>query len=451
MIELRNKRIVVIGLARTGAAVAKVCRGLGAEVTVLEKAAEPADAKIAADLEALGVELRFGAGEPESLPGADLIVPSPGVSPSTPMLRRALESDTAIVSEIELAWRLTDRPVTAVTGTNGKTTTTTLIGEMLRVAGVEADVCGNIGFPMIEAIGNRAAGPLIVEVSSFQLSFVDRFRPRIAVLLNLTGDHLDWHGNLDSYIGAKLNLFRRQGADDWAIIRSVDAAGVDAGAGRPLIFGGDHGVFIQDGWLAHDIRGKVVRIAPTASLAIRGGHNLENAMAASAAALALGVGEEPIAEALQAFKGVEHRLEPVTQTGGVLFYNDSKATNPDAAETAIKAFDRQVVLLAGGRNKGNSFESLAKAAAGRVKLAVLFGEAADEIEAAFGRRGVPTARTGSLSEAVRLAVGRAVSGDVVLLAPACASFDMFVDYEERGRSFKATVMAEVGQLGKVQG
>jgi len=448
LIDLKDKKIIVIGLARTGAAVARCCRGLGARVLVVERSAKPADPVQAASLLSLGIELVFGAHDQQVLAGADLIIPSPGVSPSAPVLGQAIDSGLPVISEIELAFQLTSRPIIAVTGTNGKTTTTTLIGEILQAAGKAADVCGNIGRPMIEAVGTDASAPLVVEVSSFQLEFVDKFRPHIGVLLNIAPDHLDWHEDIEAYRAAKLKMFKHQTTRDWAVA-GVDCASFIAGTrGRKLVFGGDRGVFTEGGWIRHDLNGESIGIVPIDELVVRGEHNVANAMAAAAVALIEGVDEETIALSLREFRGVEHRLEQVMRDNGVIFYNDSKATNPAAAITALRAFSGGIILLAGGRNKGNSFEELAREAAGRVKLAVLFGESAPDLSAALARHSVPVSRAGSLDEAVRTGAGAAGSGDVVLLAPACASFDMFSDYEERGRVFKAAVRAEVRSLAK---
>ncbi len=363
-------------------------------------------------------------------------------------MRAAVDGGFQVASEIELAFWLTKRPVIAVTGTNGKTTTTTMIGDILRAAGKAADVCGNIGRPMIEAPLEGTA-PLVVEVSSFQLEYADTFRPRVAVLLNVAPDHIDWHGDFESYRVSKAKIFRRQTATDWAVAGADCADLIGAGpAGRIIVGGGAGGVFLSGGRITHDLRGEPAAVMAAADLGVPGEHNLNNAMAAAAAALALGVDEHTIARALRDFKGVEHRLEFVLEDGGVLFYNDSKATNPAAAATALKAFDRGIIWLAGGRNKGNSFEGLAEEAAGRVKLAVLFGESAPDLRRALTARDVPAADAGSLAEAVHTATTRARAGDVVLLAPACASFDMFRDYEDRGRAFKAAVLVEVGSFGK---
>lgn len=449
MIDLRDKKVVVVGLAMTGISIARYCRNRGARVLVLEQSLAPADPDQAKSLLSMGVEIRYGAHDSQALDHADLVVPSPGVPPATPILQRALKRGLPVISEIELAFLFTTRPVIAVTGTNGKTTTTTLIGEIFDAAGRPVDVCGNIGRPMIDVPGLDVPSdiPLVVEVSSFQLEFTDKFKPDIGVLLNVSPDHLDWHENMEDYENAKLKMFRRQTSEDWSVVNFECVPLVASSSGQRLVFGGYSGVFVRDGWIAHDFRRKTTRIVPVDELSIRGQHNVSNAMAAAAVALIEGIDEDVIAEALRRFNGVEHRLEPVMHDSGILFYNDSKATNPAAAMTALRAFDGAIIMLAGGRNKGNSFEELAKEARGRVKLAILFGESASDLSAALTRYSVPVTVVDSLGEAVHAAVGAAGSGDVVLLAPACASFDMFSDYEARGRAFKAAVRAEVESIG----
>jgi UDP-N-acetylmuramoylalanine--D-glutamate ligase len=418
-------------------------------VELLEKSARPANPHVARDLEAMGVNLSFGPHAEDAVDGADLIVPSPGIPPATPILERAARLKLPVISEIELAFGLTQRPMVAVTGTNGKTTTVTLIGEILSAGGLGADVCGNIGRPVSEVLDN-GSGPLVLEVSSFQLEFTDSFRPAIAVLLNLTEDHLDWHGTFEAYKAAKLKIFQRQTADDWALIGPAGFPLVKDRPSRKLTFGGaGGGVFLKDGHIVHDMERETMSVLPVNELLVRGDHNLINCMAAVGVGLLHGVPSSVMAEVLRAFKGVEHRLELVTEDGGVLFYNDSKATNPEAAVKAIEAFDQGIILLAGGRNKGAGFDELAAKAVGRVRTAVLFGESAGDLRRAFEGQSIPTIAGGSLEEAVRLAIGEARSGDVVLLSPACASFDLFRDYEERGRCFKEAVVTEVSSHGSI--
>jgi UDP-N-acetylmuramoylalanine--D-glutamate ligase len=450
--DLKNKRVAVIGLARTGIATARFCLDRGAAVKIFERSPMSVDPGVIEELKARGAETVFGASvqdgsESAALGAVDLVVPSPGVPPSSPVLRAAAGEGVPIISEIELASMCTDRILIAVTGTNGKTTTVTLIGNILEAAGLEPEVAGNIGRPLIEAVAGPGRGPLVVETSSFQLEYTQNFRPRIAVIMNLTPDHADWHGGLDAYHRSKLKIFQSQQSSDWAVVNHDLTAAVGTTAARTVAFGGAAGVFVRDGWICQDFLSGPQRIIPLDRLFLRGAHNYENIMAAVAVGLISAVPAKRIAETVIGFRGVEHRLEFVGERQGVKFYNDSKATNPSAAVKAVEAFDGGLILLAGGRNKGNLFDEMAAAVRGRVKLAVLFGEAAEDIEAAFRNQGISTERGDSLAEAVSLAKAAAAEGDIVLLSPACASFDMFRDFEERGRIFKELVATEASVVG----
>lgn len=445
--HLENQRVAIVGLARTGVATARFCLDQGAHLTVYEMSRPKVKPEIVEELEARGARVCFGDGNGVALGDIDLVVPSPGVPPHAPILTEASRLGIPIVSEVELAAGFTDRLMVAVTGTNGKTTTVTLIGQILEAAGFNPDVVGNIGRPLIEAIRSADTGPLVVEVSSFQLEYTAGFRPAVAVFLNLTNDHADWHGGPDAYQKAKLKIFQAQKVTDLAIINESLRPVVGETSARLIVFGGKRGVFIHDGWICQDFTSGAEKIVSLDRLLIEGAHNHENVMAAICAALALDVPVDVIAAVVMEFSGVEHRLEFTGDHGGVRFYNDSKATNPAAAARAVTAFRADVVLLAGGRNKGNEFDELAAHAVGRVKLAILFGEAAGDIGRAFANRGIPVKRCVTLAEAVSLARGEVRAGDVVLLSPACASFDMFRDYEERGRAFKDLVAAKVSAIG----
>ncbi len=448
MIDLENKKVIVIGLARTGYAVAKRCRELGARVWVTEMGERLGRAEESRSLEALGVEVDFGPHDIGILEGADLVIPSPGIPPSTAIIKEAKKRGLPVISEIELSSRLTTQPIIGVTGTNGKTTTTALVVDILRAAGIKSEACGNIGRPMVEFLTSDNSVTLVVELSSFQLEFVDQFRPDVGVLLNITPDHLNWHEGFEAYTDAKLKMFARQTSSDWAIANESCLRLIDFGQARKLIFGRSPGVFIKDQWIVHDLKGGLRRILKLGDLPLRGAHNLANAMAATAVALTQEVTEEVIATALRDFKGVEHRLDLILQISGILFYNDSKATNPEATIGAIGSFSEEIILLAGGRNKGNDFDQLALEAKGRVKSAILFGESASEMTDSFEKHSIQTKKVNSLEEAVRLGIKLAKVGDVVLLSPACASQDMFSDYQERGHCFENAVKAEVGLNGK---
>jgi UDP-N-acetylmuramoylalanine--D-glutamate ligase len=372
-------------------------------------------------LRAAGVEVVLGTEDPELLDGVDLLVKSPGVPTEAPLMAAARERGLTVWSEVELGSRLLANPVLGVTGTNGKTTTSELLGAVFRAAGKPVSVAGNVGRPLTGLDGALAEDAWIVcELSSFQLEDIEAFRPRVAVLLNLTADHLDRHADLDAYRAAKLRIFENQQPDDVAVVPR-DFEGLP-GHGRRVEFD-----------LGDDL--------PAEPL-IPGEHNRENAAAATAAARAAGISDESIAEALRTFEGVPHRLELVGEAGGVRFVNDSKATNPEAAERALSAYPPGVRLILGGSRKGSSFASLARRAReAAVAQAYLIGESADDLAEALAAQGVRFTNSGTLDRAVRDAFTDAERGEVVLLSPACASYDQFRDFEERGERFRELVEA----------
>jgi UDP-N-acetylmuramoylalanine--D-glutamate ligase len=371
---------------------------------------------------------------------ADLVVPSPGVPAAHPVYRLARASGVPVRGEVELAFRWSICPLVAVTGTNGKTTVTTLIAEMLTASGVPALPAGNIGLPLSDAVGNDDVKVVVAEVSSFQLAFADSFRPSVAVWLNLAPDHLDWHGGMDAYVAAKARIWARQGPGDVAVVNADDPVVMARAATAPsrlVTFGTqsatvDYGVV--DGWL-HGPEGRLVEVdrMPRSMP-----HDVSNALAAAAAALAAGATVEGVRSALVAHAALPHRLTLVAYAGGVRWYDDSKATNPHAAAAAVRSFD-SVVLIAGGRNKGLDLAAMAEAA-GPVRAVVAIGEAAPEVAAAF--EGVrPVAAATTMDEAVAAAATLARTGDVVLLSPGCASFDWYRSYAERGEDFARAVHA----------
>jgi UDP-N-acetylmuramoylalanine--D-glutamate ligase len=450
--DLRGTEVLVVGMARSGAAAARFAASRGARVTVND--AKPADrlGDEAAALEAAGVRVVAG-GHPEELfRGAGLVVVSPGVPADTPALEAARAAGVPVVGEVELAsWYLKGR-IVGITGSNGKTTTTSLTYEVLRGAGFDATVSGNIGRPLVSLVDvSNEAQWHVVELSSFQLELVDRMRVHRAVLLNITPDHLDRHKTLEAYAAAKGRIFANQEPEDLAVLNADDplaAEFADATQARVCFFSraGELGAGIcrVGDWLVWRAAGGVVeQLMPIAEVPLFGEHNLENVCAALAVGRDLGIPTDRMREAVRAFRGVEHRLERVAEIDGVTFFNDSKATNTDAAIKAIEAFAGRAgrtVLVAGGVGKGQDFSVLAAPARGLVRHAVLVGEAAGEIEAAL--EGVcTTSRAGSMREAVRLAREAAEPGDRVVLAPACASFDMFENFEHRGRIFKEEVEA----------
>jgi UDP-N-acetylmuramoylalanine--D-glutamate ligase len=408
-------RALVLGLARSGEAAALALARRGTAVLGVDRR-EDLDA---GRLRAAGVEVVLGAENPALLEGVDLLVKSPGVPREAALVQAARERGLTVWSEIELGGLLLGNPVLGVTGTNGKTTTTELLGAVFRAAERPVAVAGNVGRPLTGLDGVIAPEAWVVcELSSFQLEDIHAFRPRVAVLLNLTPDHLDRHGTFEDYRAAKLRVFENQQEDDVAVVPQgfEDIPGrarrIEFAAGDPL---------------------------PAEPL-IPGEHNRENAAAATAAARAVGIGDDAIAEALRTFAGVPHRLELIREVDGVRFVNDSKATNPEAAERALSAYPPGLRVILGGSRKGASYEGLARAArAARVSCAYVIGEAADDIAVALVDQGVRFRHAGDLETAVKVSFADAEPGEVVLLSPACASYDQFRDFEERGERFRELV------------
>jgi UDP-N-acetylmuramoylalanine--D-glutamate ligase len=423
----------VVGLARSGRAAALLLARRGWEVVGVDAAAVSAP-----ELEAAGVELRAPSDAPVA--GVDLVIKSPGVPGEAPPVAAARAAGTPVWSEVELAARELANPLIGVTGTNGKTTTTELTAHLLRAAGIPARACGNQGTPVAGLVDAVDPGEwLVVECSSFQLEDAHALHPRAAVLLNLGPDHLDRHGSLAAYRDAKLRLFARQEPQDLAILPS----GLEATGRAPARRISQEGP-VPDAvaWAAGGLHlAGAGLIVGWDEVALRGRHNRENAMAAAALAAHAGAAAEGIAAGLRGFPGVAHRLEVVGDAGGVRFVNDSKATNPDAALAALDAYPAGVHLILGGRDKGTPFDELARAAGRAARCAYLVGEAAGPIAEALDRAGVPYETPGTVDAAVAAAAAAARPGEVVLLAPACASFDQFTGYEERGQAFRDAAIA----------
>lgn len=446
--DLQGKKVLIIGMARSGMASATFLHQKGAQVTITDLKTRQAAGSVADQLEAQGIGLHLG-GYPQLSPGSyDMVVPSPGVPMETPPVLQALELGIPVIGEMELAYQFAHSPIVAITGTNGKTTTTTLVGELFRNAGITTLVGGNIGLPLVtevEKYGPKAV--IVAEVSSFQLETIQNFRPRVAMILNLTPDHLDRHKTMEGYGGAKARIFENQQPSDFTVLNYDDPAVramADRCSGQVIFFSRQHkldaGVYVQDGQVVINHQGKLVAVLDTKDIGIIGAHNLENALAATAAAFVMGIGVEVIAQTLQTFSGVAHRLEFVRELAGVRYINDSKGTNPDATIKALEAFTQPVVLIAGGKNKGSDFDDLAVLIKERVKVLVLVGEAAEVIEAAVLRQNFADIKhADSFVQGITLAAESAADGDVVLLSPACASWDMFNNFEERGDLFKQVV------------
>jgi UDP-N-acetylmuramoylalanine--D-glutamate ligase len=440
----RRPRAGVLGLARSGVGAARLLHARGCEVELFDLHRPQEHEPDIRALEKAGAIPRIGPHDPGALDGLDLLVKSPGIRADIPFLTAAAGRGVAVISELELAFLAARGPVLAVTGTNGKSTTTAWAGDMLREAGLPIQVVGNIGRPFSEGVLEDPDAVFACEVSSFQLEDVRTFRPRVGLLLNVTPDHLDRHGSLEHYYAVKLRLFDRQGEDDLAVFGPDDvlaAAAAGHGQARRARFaredrGGD-GAFLADGMLTLRRGREVTPLLPRERLSLPGPHNLENALAAALGAAALGAGPEAIARSLSSFAGLPHRLEPAGAVRGVRFVNDSKATNTDSLAVALAAFEEPVILIAGGRDKGQDFRPLRSQVLRATSLVILIGEGADRMAKHWA--GVPAVRAGTLEEAVRLGLARARPGQVVLLSPACASFDMFHDYEDRGRCFRAAV------------
>jgi UDP-N-acetylmuramoylalanine--D-glutamate ligase len=378
-----------------------------------------------------GVEIRLNSDGLDLLPRAATVVKSPGVPQQAPVIVSAREQGIEVLGELELAWRLIPNEFIAVTGTNGKTTTVELLGAMHRSAGLSVEVAGNVGTPLASLVGELDPDATVVcEASSFQLEDSSLFAPECAVLLNVTEDHLDRHGTFEDYMAAKLRVFQNQGEDDVAVI-GADLTGQPGRAATVRFGGADSDLAERDG----ELWWRGVRMMPASEIRLRGRHNLENAMAASAAVLARGMDQQAACQALREFAGVPHRLEEVAERDGVLFVNDSKATNVASALVGIEAFDGGVHLIAGGSLKGGGFTGLREAVESRCRACYLIGEAAERLEADLEGT-VPLHRCGDLEHAVEHAAEAARPGDTVLLSPACASYDQFTNFEERGARFR---------------
>ena len=440
-VELRGKRVLVVGLARTGVAAALFCEARGAQVTATDTLTSSELTGAAAKLGSAGIALELGGHRRESFLAADLIVPSPGVPFDQPDLVAARKKGIAVWSEIELAWRFLRGRLLAITGSNGKTTTTALTGHILKTAGLPVLVGGNIGTPLISLVEeSRDDSIAVVEVSSFQLEAIVAFRPDVSVYLNLTPDHIDRHGSLEAYAAAKARIFENQKREDAAVMNADDSASARYAPSRPRVYWFSRkkevarGAFVRGDDIVFCDGDAEARLASRADIPLRGQHNLENVLAAATAACLVGAAPRAIAEGVRTFPGVEHRLQFVAEIGGVQFYNDSKATNVDATEKALEAFPGNLLVILGGKDKGSDYAPLRPLLAERARRAFLIGAAAEKIAAQIGGA-VPLEQCGTLDRALHAAFEAARPGDVVLLAPACASFDQFQNFEHRGRVF----------------
>jgi UDP-N-acetylmuramoylalanine--D-glutamate ligase len=448
MMDLKNKRVLVVGLGKSGLSAAMFLRGQGARVTVSDARSAVALAKeIPALLEA-GIMVESGGHGLLTFRRQDLIVISPGVPMDTPEVKQVVALGLPVIGELELASRYLKGQVVAITGSNGKTTTTTLVGKIFADAGVPTQVGGNIGLPVIDLVAKSTLDTVsVLEVSSFQLETVEEFHPRIAVILNITPDHLDRHGSFERYVAAKERIFERQGAGDSLVLNADDRVTQMCAArakSEVFWFSGTkavrRGAFVREGvivWVAKE-GGVTEPVMPVSEIALKGAHNVENVLAAVCAARLAGISAESIRASVAAFRAVEHRLELVRRLNEVEFYNDSKATNVDATMKAVASFPGGVHLILGGKDKDSDYAVMADMLKKRVKVVYTVGSAAEKIERQLhGVVKMVSAQT--IATAVAEAAKAAVPGDVVLLSPACSSFDQFENYEHRGQVFRQSV------------
>ena len=474
--DVKGKRVLVVGLGKSGVASALFLAGRGARVTVSDAKRED---KLRDQIPALlerGITVETGKHGERTFREQDLIVVSPGVPNDLAPLQAARQRGIPVIGEIELTARcfedrigeggIGEGKIVAITGSNGKTTTTTLVGEIIASGGHKTLVGGNIGTPAITFVEQSSPDTWIVlEISSFQLETVERFRPHIAAVLNITPDHLDRHGSMEKYIAAKARIFENQGAGDFAVLNADQevtrrlAQGVKSQVlwfsreqggkrngvpGEPVVGllgqSVERGAFVRDGAIVFRDGGRTTEIMPLSEISLKGAHNVENVLAAVAIGMAAGIEPGAVRRAVKDFRAVEHRLEYVATVRGVQYYNDSKATNVDATIKALESFPANVHLILGGRDKDSDYRELNPLLAARVKRVYTIGEAAAKIEGQIGSA-APVTGAQTLEAAVQQAAEQAVPGDIVLLAPACASYDQFTSYEHRGRVFKQLVQA----------
>ena len=445
--ELKGKKILVVGLARTGVAVARFFAERGAGVTITDMKDEAQLAPFMEKLVGLAINYELGRHDEQSFLTADLIVVSPGVPMEIGPLMLARARKRRVISEIELASRFIAAPMVAITGTNGKTTTTTLAGEIFRACGFTTFGGGNIGNPLIDLVTSGAeVERVVVELSSFQLEGITGFHPRVAVLLNITEDHLDRYATFQEYIDAKTRIFANQTAADFAVLNMDDPLVADYAGNlsarvvpmsRRKEF--SQGIFYRNDCITFRWDGREERF-PTAGYRLKGVHNLDNIMASLAAALILGCDAGRAQAAVTAFPGLPHRMELVATVNGIPWYNDSKGTNVGSVVKSLESFAGPVTLIAGGKDKGGDYAPLAELVKERVSHLILIGEAKERIRGALGHL-TDTRLVGSLEEAVEMARQLTAPGGVVLFSPACSSFDMFKNYEERGERFSALARA----------
>ncbi|WP_026895190.1 UDP-N-acetylmuramoyl-L-alanine--D-glutamate ligase [Clostridiisalibacter paucivorans] len=445
--NLCGKTILVLGLGISGVSTAKALNEMGANVIINDKKTKDELKDYICKLSDYNIKYALGYND-MSLEGIDMVVKSPGVPMDLNIIKKAVESGIEVITDIELAYRITEIPFIAITGTNGKTTTTTLVGEIFKNAGFNVKVTGNIGVGILwELVNNKDIDIFIIEASSFQLESTKYFKPKVAVITNITPDHINWHKDFKNYINSKKKIFRNQTKEDFIVLNYDDdllkslEKEIDS---KVIFFTQKHkiknGIYLNNNYIVYDYDNEFVKVMDYRDIKMPGMHNLENSMAAIATAKAMGIKWETIIYTLKTFEGVEHRLEFVDDVNGISFYNDSKGTNPDASIKAIEALNKPITLIAGGYDKGSDFEDFINAFNGKVDNIILLGETKEKIRKAAIKLGFNNIYiVKDMEEAVLKGYQISNSPHTVLLSPACASWDMYNSYEERGRHFKDIV------------
>jgi UDP-N-acetylmuramoylalanine--D-glutamate ligase len=448
--KFKDKKVLLVGLAKTGVSAIKKLVNLGSIVTVNDIKNKEQLSEVLSDLKELkNVDYVLGT-HLDDVSNIDLAVVSPGVPLDLPFIKKLYNEKIEVIGEVELSFRLSKNPTfIGITGTNGKTTTTSLTGEIYKACGRDTYVVGNIGTPVIDVVDIADENSfLITELSSFQLESVSSFRPRVSAILNITEDHLNRHHTMENYIDAKANIFKNQEKEDYTILNYDDemVRNLKDRCNSNVIYFSrkvqlDQGIFVdENGDIIIKLNNESIKLMNKSEISIPGNHNLENALAAIGMSIVLGVELDVIKKVLKTFGGVEHRLEFVKEINNIMFVNDSKGTNPDSTIKAIEAYDRPIILIAGGMDKYSDFTDMIKSFNGGVKSLVLLGETAEKIEKTANKEGFfDCYRVNNMKEAVAKAYSLAVSGDVVLLSPACASWDMYPNFETRGMDFKNNV------------
>lgn len=453
--EFPYKRVCVFGAARSGTGATHLLRHHGVEVVIVDERPKTDFRSLIRKLNRQFVTYYFGQFDESVLRGCEAIIVSPGIPLTHPLIGAAMDRDMPVISEVELASYFAKAPIVAITGTNGKTTTTVLTGQMVADAGFNAVVSGNIGRAfsdgVVSTLNDERPAVLVTEVSSFQLESIEEFRPHVAAILNISRDHMDRYDSMQEYVEAKFSITRNQTDSDFLVLNQDDPmvmAAAEETEAEIYTFSQkkevEKGAYVKDGAIFLKEDGEILPFCEITDIPLRGTHNIENTLAGLVMARRLNISIDSLRRTLSRFKGVEHRIEPVLTTSeGVEWYNDSKATNVDSLEKALLSFNKPIILVAGGRDKQSAYDRLNQLVKDKVKSLILIGEAAPLIQKAWGNL-VDTKVVQSMDDAVKTAAGLATAGDVVLLSPACTSFDMFDNFEDRGKAFKRCVREQYG-------